>query len=382
MRASLFLLLIFFIACGSPAPDPASPAEQSREGTAPAPAPVTTRDTIHWNADTLIAKGEKHFAHLKQMTFGGDNAEAYWSFDGQRLSFQAHNAAWGDSCDQIYTFDPFTDDLRKKKPQLISVNHGRTTCSYYLPGDSLILFASTHLAGPQCPPVPERKPGGKYLWAVYPSFDIFISDTKGNIRKRLTEKLGYDAEGTISPRRDRMVFTSLRDGDLDLYTMKLDGSDVKRVTHTLGYDGGAFFSPDGTKLIWRASRPKTRDEVKEYTDLLKKNLVQPTQMELFVGNADGTDAKQITSLGKANWAPSWFPDGKRIIFASNHTTERGFPFTLFMINTDGSGLEQITFDDAFDAFPMFSADGRFLIFSSNRGGKNHETNLFLAEWKE
>ena len=181
---------------------------------------------------------------------------------------------------------------------------------------------------------------------------------------------------------DRIVFTSVRDGDLDLYTMNIDGTDVKRVTRDLGYDGGAFFSPDGSMLCWRASRPKTRDEVKEYTDLLKQGLVQPTSMELFIANADGSGAHSITSLGKANWAPSWAHDGKKLIFASNHTSERGFPFTVYMINTDGTGLEQVSFSDAFDAFPMFSPNGRYMAFSSNRGGKNRETNLFLAEWKE
>lgn len=370
MHRSL-LLLPLLAACSAPAPTSTTPE-----------APPPAQDTIGWNADSLIAPGEKHFAHLKQLTFGGDNAEAYWSFGGDRLSFQVTNKAWGDACDQIRVFDPFTDDLRAAAPRKLSVHGGRTTCSYFLPGDSLVLFASTHLAGTECPPVPEHKPGGKYVWPIYPSFDIFVSDLQGNIRRRLTDTEGYDAEGTVSPKGDRIVFTSMRDGDLELYTMAIDGSDVKRITHTLGYDGGAFFSPDGTKLLWRASRPTAPDEVKAYTDLLKIGQVQPTDMELWVANADGSDAHAITRLGKANWAPYWAPDGRHIIFASNHTTQRGFPFTLYRIGVDGQGLEQITFSDMFDAFPVFSADGRFLVFSSNRGGKDHETNLFLAEWKE
>ncbi|MEO8069502.1 MAG: hypothetical protein ABI599_17525 [Flavobacteriales bacterium] len=363
---SIIVLAALLAACGGP-PHPQEIAAVPEPDSVP--------------KDTLILPGETHFKTLKQLTFGGDNAEAYWSFAGDKLTFQVTNPAWGDSCDQIRFFNPFTDDLTTGAPAKISSRNGRNTCSYFLPGDSLVLFASTQLAGPECPPVPERKPGGKYTWPLYESMDIFVSDLKGKIRKQLTKTKGYDAEGTVSPKGDRIVFTSVRNGDIDLYTMNIDGSDVKQVTNTLGYDGGAFFSPDGTKLLWRASRPTKPEDVKDYKDLLAAGLVQPTQMELFVANADGTDAMQITSLGKANWAPYWHPDGKHIIFASNHMTERGFPFSLFMINTDGSGLERLTASDTFDAFPVFSADGRYLVFSSNRGGKDHETNLFIAEWQ-
>lgn len=375
MKHTLPALTLLLIACGG--------------GEQPASTPAPAQDTVaaalpvvEWNADSLIAPDEKHFAHLRKLTYGGNNAEAYWSFGGELLCFQSDYAEWGNACDQIYWFNPFKDDLRKGEPTQLSTNGGRTTCSFFMPGDSLVLFASTASGGRECPHTAPRKPGGKYLWNIYKDYDIYVSDLKGNIRRQLTNEIGYDAEATVSPMRDRIVFTSMRDGDLELYTMKLDGSDVKRVTTELGYDGGAFFSPDGKQLVWRASRPKTPEQRKEYVELLKEGLVQPTEMELWVANADGTNARQITGLGKANWAPNWTVDGKRIIFASNHTTERGFPFTLYLINPDGTGLEKITHDDAFDAFPMFSADGRYLVFSSNRGGKDRETNLFLAEWRD
>ncbi len=353
----------------------------------PARYAVRTETATHseWPAsgDSLIHPSEVHFKHLKQLTFGGDNAEAYWSFSGNRLIFQSTNPAWGESCDQIHVFNPFTDDLRKSKPGLISMEGGRTTCSYFLPGDSLVVFASTHEHNASCPAVPERRTDGKYVWPIYPSFDIYVSDLGGKIKRQLTDTPGYDAEATVSPKGDRMVFTSMRDGDMELYTMKLDGSDVRRVTHTLGYDGGAFFSPDGTKLLWRASRLKTPEEEAEYRALLKEGLVMPTNMELYVANADGSDARKITDLGKANWAPFWHPSGKKVIFASNHKSQRGFPFTLFMVGIDGSGLEQVSYGDTFDAFPVFSPDGRYLVFSSNRNnGGTRETNLFLAEWKD
>lgn len=344
-------------------------------------AATTTEEMVEGWDSTLILPGEKHFKRLKQITFGGDNAEAYWSFDGKHLIFQSTNPAWGESCDQIHIVDPFHGNTKDQKPELISVKGGRTTCSYFLPGDSLVLFASTHEQGASCPAVPERRADGKYVWPIYASFDIHVSDLHGNIVGRLTDSPGYDAEATVSPKGDRIVFTSMRDGDMELYTMNIDGSDVKRVTHELGYDGGAFFSPDGTKLLWRASRPSTPADIAEYKDLLKQGLVKPTSMELYVANADGSDARRITDLGQANWAPYWHPDGKRIIFASNHTSERGFPFTLYLINADGSGLEQVSQGETFDAFPVFSSDGRYLVFSSNRNnGGTRETNLFMAEW--
>lgn len=366
MRYHLVPLLLLANACGSPAP----PAQEN-----------TATDPALAEADTLIAKGERHFKSLKKLTFGGDNAEAYWSFAGDKLVFQATNPAWGDSCDQIYVFDPFHDNLGIAPPTKISLAGGRTTCSYFLPGDSLVLFASTEGAGSSCPAKPARRTDGKYVWPIYPSFDIYVSDLKGHTRKRLTATGGYDAEATVSPKGDRIVFTSMRDGDLDLYTMALDGSDVKRVTNTLGYDGGAFFSPDGTRLVWRASRMETKEEEAEYRQLLDEGLVMPTNMELMVANADGSDARKITDLGQANWAPSWHPSGEKIIFASNHTSKRGFPFTLYLVNADGTGLEQVSFSEQFDAFPVFSPDGRHLVFSSNRANQGtRETNLFLAEW--
>jgi Tol biopolymer transport system component len=333
------------------------------------------------SSDSLIYPQEKHFKNLRQLTFGGDNAEAYWSFDDTRLVMQSNNEAWGLHCDQIFYFNVENDNLKEHKPNLVSTGLGRTTCSYFMPGDTTILYASTHLGGDACPPEPERHAGGKYLWPVYSTFDIFVADLKGNILKRLTSEPGYDAEATLSPQGDKIVFTSDRSGDLELYTMDIDGSNVKQVTHELGYDGGAFFSPDGTKLIFRSSRPKTDEERKEYKDLLSQGLVAPTAMELYVCNVDGSELRKITDLGKANWAPFFHPSGKKVIFSSNHKGDRGFQFNLFMINLDGTGLEQITFDKTFDSFPMFSYDGKRLVFSSNRNnGGTYDTNLFLADW--
>lgn len=333
--------------------------------------------------DSLLLHPEemKYLKNIKQITFGGNNAEAYWSFDDQYLVFQSDYAGWGSSCDQIFYTDWRNDDLSNNAPKKLSTGMGRTTCSYFLPGNQSIVYGSTHLGGEDCPPVPERRTDGKYVWPIYESFDIFTADLEGNLLQQLTDNPGYDAEATVSPKGDKIVFTSMRTGDLELFTMNIDGSNVRQITNELGYDGGAFFSPDGSKLIFRSSRPKTEEEIEEYKSLLKEGLVKPTDMELYICNADGTDLRKLTDLGQANWAPFFHPSGEKIIFASNHQTDRGFPFNLYMINIDGTGLTRITRDETFDAFPVFSNDGKYLVFSSNRNnGGTRDTNIFVAEW--
>jgi TolB protein len=325
---------------------------------------------------------EKHLKNLTQLTYGGDNAEAYWSYNNKKLTFQSNNKAWGLKCDQIFDMDinKASKDTTYK-PEMISTGMGRTTCSYYLKDNQHVLYASTHLGAKECPPDPPHT--GKYLWAIYPDFDIFISDLKGNIVKQLTSEKGYDAEATVSPDGKMIVFTSTRSGDLELYTMDIEGNNIKQITNGLGYDGGAFFSPDGQKIVFRASRPQTEAEIKEYKDYLAQGMVAPTNMEIYTCNIDGSELMQITQLGKANWAPFYHPGGKKIIFSSNHHSQKGYDFQLYMINTDGTGLEQITNNSMFNAFPMFSPDGKKLVFSSNRN--NHgtrDTNLFIADWVE
>lgn len=332
-------------------------------------------------AKKLEYPDEKHFSNMRQLTFGGDNAEAYFGFDNEHITFQRTAPADGTPCDQIFYGTITKKPGEKFTYKRVSTGKGRTTCAYLMPDKKHFLYASTHLSSEACPPTPDRSKIKKYVWPIYDGYDIFVADLNGKITKRLTNTPGYDAEGTVSPKGDKIVFTSMRNGDLDIYTMNIDGTNVKQITNTTGYDGGACFSPDGKKIVWRASRPQTEEEIKEYKDLLAQGLVMPTKMEVFVANADGTDVHQVTKLGKANWAPSFAPDGEHIIFASDYEYERGFPFNLYMIDVNGNGLERISHDGSFDAFPMFSPDGKKLIFSSNRNnGGGHDTNIFVCDW--
>jgi len=341
-------------------------------------------DSVTTQTDTLKYPDETHLKNIQQLTFGGDNAEAYWSYDGKYLVFQKTNPKDGINCDQIFIGKVPTKNGEKFNYKMVSTGKGRTTCAYFTKDGKHIIYASTHLGNTDCPPVPDRtKYGNKYIWPLYSSFDIFMADLDGNIVKQLTNSSSYDAEGTISPDGKKMIYTSTKDGDIELYIMDLESGAEKRITNTLGYDGGAWFSPDGTKLIWRASRPKTEADIKEYKDLLKENLVAPTNMEVWVANADGTNARQVTSYGQANWAPTYMPDSKHIIFASNHEYKRGFPFNLYTINEDGTNLQKISRDKGFDAFPMFSPNGKKIVFSSNRNnGGTRDTNVFIADWED
>jgi Tol biopolymer transport system component len=331
--------------------------------------------------DSILYASETHFKNIQQLTFGGDNAEAYFSADGKYLVFQRTNPKDGLLCDQIFVGKVPEKLGDKFTYKMISTGKGRTTCGYFTKNGKHIVYGSTHLGADTCPPVPDRsKYGNKYIWPIYATFDIFMSDLNGKIVKQLTKTKGYDAEATISPDGKKMLFTSMRDGDLDLYIMDLKTEKVTRITKTLGYDGGAWFSPDGKKIIWRASRPKTEADIKEYKELLAESLVAPTNMEVYTANVDGSNIKQITALGQANWAPNFMPDGN-IIFCSNHQSKRGFPFNMYTTNADGSNLTRISTDKAFDAFPMFSPDGKKIVFCSNRNnGGTRDTNIFIADW--
>ncbi len=317
---------------------------------------------------------EKHLRNIRQLTFGGTNAEAYFSFDETKLIFQSTRDPY--ACDQIFTMNIDGSDQR-----LVSTGKGRTTCAYFFPDGNKVIYASTHLAGDKCPQSPDKSKG--YVWGVFNAYDIFSANSDGSGLQILTQSEGYDAEATVSPKGDRIVFTSSRDGDLELYTMDLDGSHVSRVTHDTGYDGGANFSWDGTRIVYRGYHPKDPSEIKEYEALLSEQLVRPTKMEIFICDNDGMHRQQLTRTDAANFAPIFHPDNKRIIFSSNKqdTSDRKRFFHLYLMNDDGSKFEQVTFDGNFNAFPMFTHDGKKLVFVSDRNAKSrYEFNVFLADW--
>ena len=325
---------------------------------------------------------EVHLRNIKQLTFGGDNAEAYFSPCGKYLVFQSNNPAWGLDCDHIFFMDiEDAADNPSYEPVMISNGQGRTTCSYFMPGGDRIVYASTHEGNAKCPHTPDLRRDGKYLWPIFDTYNIYTANRDGGDLKKLTDNKGYDAEATVSPDGQWVVFTSLRSGDLELWLMRPDGSDLRQVTDRLGYDGGAFFSPDSKKLVFRSSIFKNEKEIEDYKNLLKEGLVAPTNMEIFVCDIDGSNLKQVTNLGKANWAPFFHPSGEKILFSSNHHSERGWDFQLYMVDLDGTNLKKITHESIFNAFPMFSPDGKRLVFSSNRNnGGTRDTNIFIADW--
>jgi Tol biopolymer transport system component len=327
---------------------------------------------------------EERLKNLRQITFGGENAEAYWSFGEERIIFQSTRPPY--TADQIFTMRADGGDVK-----LVSTGKGRTTCAYFLPGDKRILYASTHGAGDAPPPPPDRSRG--YVWPLYDSYEIYVANADGSDLKNLTRSPGYDAEATVSPKGDRIVFTSVRDGDIELYSMNLDGSDVRRLTNRPGYDGGAYYSWDGKRIVWRAP-PEDMDIAKtDYASLLKEGLVKPDRLEIWVMDADGSNARQVTRNGQANFAPFWHPDNRRVIFASNAHDPKGMNFDLFLVDTETGKQERVTHfermregarrSDDFDGFPMFAHDAKRLVFCSNRfNDKPNETNVFIADWVE
>lgn len=367
MRRLALLLAPALFACSSPQPtpstQPSTPSVSDDGKPNEALSPTATLDPL---------EGERHIANLRQLTNGGENAEAYFSFDESQLIFQSTRDDM--KCDQIFAMELDGSNVHR-----LSSGKGRTTCSYFLPGDTQILYASTHAADDGCLPAPDHSLG--YVWKLYDEFEIYRAQADGSNPELLIGGPGYDAEATVSPIGDKIVFTSTRSGDPEIYVSDIDGKNIVQLTDQPGYDGGPFFSADGTKIVYRANHPEGEEELAKYDEIIKKGLVRPTRLELFVMNADGSDKTQITRNGKANFGPFFHPSGDRIIFASNMDAPRGRNFDLYIVGVDGQGLERVTTNETFDGFPMFSRDGKTLVFASNRNNASEgDTNVFIADW--
>lgn len=367
-RAGFAFTAFLILAAGCGAPDVPAP-----EAYVPA-------------SDSLRYAGEQHLRNIRQLTFGGNNAEAYWSFDGKQLTFQSDfSGLTSQGCDQIFVMNADGTALEDgSRHRLVSTGQGRTTCSYFLP-NGRILFASTHAAGPECPTAPMFE-AGRYVWAVYAEYDIYTANADGSDVQPLITGPGYDAEATVSPDGKYVVFTSTRTGDLELFRYDLATGEVLQLTDGLGYDGGAFFSPDSKKIVWRADRPEG-EAASVYQELLSKSFVEPSELDIWVADIDGSNATRVTNLPGANWAPYFHPDQQRVLFSSNHHSidRGGREFAVFMVRLDGSDLVQLTRSGTFDAFPMFSPDGTKLVFASNRNVSrtpSRDTNIFVADWVE
>lgn len=324
--------------------------------------------------DSLVVAGEKRLKNIKQLTFGGENAEAYFSSDGKQITFQSKRDNL--KCDQIFTMNSDGSNVK-----MISNGEGKTTCSFFHKNRKKIIYSSTFGAAKECPPPPDYSMG--YVWAVSPGYDIYEANADGSNIKKLTNTPGYDAEAVVSPNGKKIVFTSTRDGDLDIYSMDINGKNVKRLTTEEGYDGGAFFSPDNKQIVYRRTALNSPEELKKYKELLGRNMIVPKVYEIWVMNADGSNKRQVTKLGAGSFAPFFTPDGKAIIFSTNHfaTDPRKRNFDLVLVNVDGTGVERVTFNETFDGFPMFSPDGKKIVFASNRNAaKEGDTNVFIADW--
>jgi TolB protein len=379
--------------CAQQSPQASATAQQGSAAQAQFPQSASQAQPI---PGSLAYAGETHLKNVRQLTFGGQNAEAYFSFDDKQITFQ-HQGSFYDPqthlslagslgadvpCDQIYALAVTDADGKPGTPHRVSNGEGRTTCSYFFPSGNRILYSSTFGASAKCPPKPDYSHG--YVWPIYSTYEIYAANPDGGDVQALSHAPGYNAESTITRDGKHITFTSTRNGDIDIYTMDADGSHVRQLTHELGYDGGPFWSYDGTKIVYRAEHPATPEQIADYKSLLAQGLIRPGNLEIWVMNAAGSNKHQVTHNGAANFAPYFLPDGKRIVFASNvGNTQDPAGFDLYLINEDGSGLERVTTYPGFDAFPMFSSDGKLLVWASNRNGTApHETNIFLADWVE
>jgi TolB protein len=329
-------------------------------GGAPAGAPGMS-------AEEVARLEARHLKDIRQVTSGLARAgEGYFSPDGQSIIFQAvpnappsifHRPKPDEDGYQIF-LGPLKDDA---PATMVSTGKGRCTCSYFHPNGRSILFASTHL-NPSTETEPPKGPAysrtARYRWEFPDAMDIFAADRDGKNLVRLTDTPGYDAEGSYSPDGSKIVFTSFRDGDGEIYIMDADGRNPRRITKAKGYDGGPFFSPDGKRIIYRSDR--------KGNDLL----------QVYVNNVEGTAERALTSNEFVNWGPYWHPDNRHIIYATSRHGHANYE--LYLMDVDNGSEERITYHEGFDGLPVFSPDGKRLMWTSSGRTADRKSQLFIA----
>lgn len=317
--------------------------------------------------------GEVHLKNVRQLTFGGQNAEAYLDVAGKRLIYQSNQSDYVD--EQVLTMN-----LDGSGKRIVSTGKGRCTCAYFIPRSNRIMFSSTHATQPGAQPSVDMSKG--YVWMVNEHYALYSAKEDGSDLKPVIVKPGaYVAETTISPDGKYMVWTSDFEGDLEIYRSNIDGTNIKRLTNDIGYDGGPFISWDGKHIVYRRTHFTGTESVSDYKDLLNKHLVRPTAMDIWIMDADGKNKRQLTDMPGASFAPFMTPDNTGVIFSSNWEDPKGRNFDLYLLNLKSKKLERITQAPGFDGFPMFSKDGKKLVFASNRNAtKPRETNVFIADW--
>jgi Tol biopolymer transport system component len=322
----------------------------------------------------------KLLSGVRQLIFEGRRSgEGYFAPDGKKLIFQSEREE-GNPFYQMYVLD-----LESGETSRVSPGIGKTTCGFFQPGNSRVLFASTHHdpgAEEKQKAELEFRASGKerrYSWDYDPAMDVFSADENGKDLQRLTTAEGYDAEAAYSPDGKQIVFSSLRSAYEqplspedrarmekdpawfgEIYIMDADGSNQRRLTNTRGYDGGPFFSPDGERIIWRRF-----DEKGMHADV-------------FTMKTDGSDVRRLTAFGSMSWAPYLHPTGQYAVFTSN---KLGFEnFELFIVDAAGEHEPvRVTYTDGFDGLPVFSPDGKRLSWTSNRTS-DRKSQIFLGEW--
>jgi Tol biopolymer transport system component len=315
--------------------------------------------------------GEDHLTKVTQLTFTGENTQASFSPDNKNIIFQSTRNRL--RCDAIFRMHSDGSDISQ-----ISSGKGIASSAVISPDNNSIIYSSTQKVDYQCPSKPEYSKA--YSWLLYSSYDLFKDELTGGSDERIIKSSSYDGGAVYSPKGDKIIFSSGRTGDLELYIANSDGNNVKQLTNIDGYDGDAVFSRDGKYIVWRASRPKGND-LHDYRYQLSQGIIKEGKFEIFMMKLAGGKPIQLTNNGATNFSPSFDPNSNNIIFSSNMSQKDGRNYDIYTLNLKTRKLERITYYSGFDGYPVFSSDGKKLLFTSSRNFRyKAEKNIFIVNW--